>query len=273
MRSRLLTMLVPLAGLLWGTSGTLAGTLDKVKERGTIAIGLKSDSKPWGFLAPTGQLIGLEVDLAQDVADRLGVKLEPIIVQSSNRIQFLDQGKIDLIIATMYDTPERRRAIDMVEPHYSSAATNVLASKQSRLTTWDQLKGKKVCGQQGSVYNKWIAQKYGADVLALPTVEEDYAALRAGNCVGFVYNDVLIKMALEDQNLWAGYEMPFASEDRQYHSIGVRKGETKDVFGEKIALIVADWHKSGRLIELSKKWGLPEDQFLLEQHNKFKATQ
>jgi polar amino acid transport system substrate-binding protein len=158
--------------------------------------------------------------------------------------------------------------IDMIQPHYYSAATNILAPKSANLKSWEELRGKKVCGQQGSVYNKWIERTYGASAMSLPTIEEGYAALRAGNCVGFVYNDLLLEMAAE-QPIWAGYTVPLKSEDRQYHSIGVRKGEAESPFGKKLSEIVIDWHRTGYLKELNKKWGVPANEYLEEAAKKY----
>jgi len=245
-----------------------ADTLAKIKEKGSVSVGVKADSKPWGYLDSNGKVIGMEVDLAQEIATRLGVKLEPVVVQSSNRIQFLEQGRVDLLIATMYDTPERRRVIDMIQPHYYSAATNILAPKKAGLKSWKDLEGKQVCGQQGSVYNKWIEKTYNAKAMSLPTIEEAYAALRAGNCVGFVYNDLLLSMAASEPG-WADYEVPLESEDRQYHSIGVRKGEAESEFGKLLSQIVTDWHRSGKLIELNKKWGVTPNPYLQEANKKY----
>jgi polar amino acid transport system substrate-binding protein len=70
----------------------------KVMERGKLVVGVKADYKPWGFRDSNGKLVGMEIDMAQDVADALGVELELVPVQSSNRMQFLQQGKIDLMI-------------------------------------------------------------------------------------------------------------------------------------------------------------------------------
>src|ERR1700719_5431143 len=85
--------------------------LEQIKKRGTLIVGVKADYKPYGFRDPSGRIIGIEPDLAQDVATRLGVKLELVPVVSSNRMQFLDQGKIDLMIATMNDKPDRRKVV------------------------------------------------------------------------------------------------------------------------------------------------------------------
>src|SRR3546814_12709258 len=85
-----------------------AYALAYIRKRGKLIVGVKSDQPPYGFLGSDGQIAGLEPDLARDVAAVLGVQLELVPVVSSNRMQFLDQGRIDLVIATMAATDERR---------------------------------------------------------------------------------------------------------------------------------------------------------------------
>lgn len=80
---------------------TAADGVDAIKKRGTLIVGVKADYKPFGFRDPSGTIIGLEPDLAADLAKRLGVKLELVPVVSANRIEFLQQGKVDLLIATL----------------------------------------------------------------------------------------------------------------------------------------------------------------------------
>jgi hypothetical protein len=142
-------------------SGARADVLQTVKQKGVLTVGTKADYRPFGFLDPSGKIVGFEADLAADVAKRLGVKLELLPVVASNRIQFLQQGKIDMMIATMSDTPERRKIVDIVEPSYYGSGTNVLAPKSAKLTSWEGLRGKKICLIQGSFYNKELQEKYG----------------------------------------------------------------------------------------------------------------
>jgi hypothetical protein len=97
------------AAILLVAGPAAAQTLDKIKQRGVLVVGSKADYKPFGFRDPAGNIVGFEPDLGRDVAERLAVKLELEPVVSSNRMQFLQQGKIDLMIATMNDTPERRK--------------------------------------------------------------------------------------------------------------------------------------------------------------------
>jgi len=74
-------------------------TLASVKQKGKLVVGVKADYKPFGYTDSSGKIVGLEIDLAQDVAKRLGVQLELVPVVAANRMEFLKQGRIDLMIA------------------------------------------------------------------------------------------------------------------------------------------------------------------------------
>ena len=151
----------------------------KVMERGKLVVGVKADYKPWGFRDSNGNLVGMEIDMAKDVADALGVELELVPVQSSNRMQFLQQGKIDLMIATMSDRTDRRKIVGILEPNYYTSGTNVLA-KKGAVKKWQDLGGKPVCGKQGAFYNKVVAKRYNAKIVAFVNNAEAKQALRDG---------------------------------------------------------------------------------------------
>ena len=90
-----------------------ADDLATIRQRGTLVVGVKADYRPFGFRSPSGEIVGIEPALAADVAQSLGVKLELVPVAASNRIQLLEEGKIDLIIATMNGTMDRRWAVGL----------------------------------------------------------------------------------------------------------------------------------------------------------------
>src|SRR5882724_1538574 len=164
-------------GLAVAAAPAVAQTLEKIKQRGTLIVGSKADYKPFGFRDPSGAIVGFEPDIAKLVADKLGVKLEIEPVVSSNRMQFLQQGKIDLMIATMNDKPDRRLVVGVIEPAYYATGVNILANKKAQLKTWEQLKGQTVCGIQGAWYNKTIAEKYGAEFVSFKGQTEAETAL------------------------------------------------------------------------------------------------
>ncbi|HEU0156990.1 MAG TPA: transporter substrate-binding domain-containing protein [Stellaceae bacterium] len=259
--------LLALAMVFAGVAAARADVLDDIKKRGTLIVGTKADYRPYGYRDPSGKIVGIEPDLAADVAKRLGVKLELVPVVASNRMQFLDQGKIDLMIATMTDTPERRKIVDIVEPDYYASGTNVLAPKSAHLTGWDQLKGKPVCLIQGSFYNKELQEKYGIQPVAFKGTAEAYAALKAGNCVAFAYDDTALEGQLLDP-AWKDYEVPLKSILVAPWGLAVKLGEKQ--FADYMHNVVIDWHKTGLILALEKKYGLPNSQFAEEMHAKYK---
>ena len=241
----------------------------KVMERGKIIIGVKADYKPWGFRNESGAIVGMEVDMAQDVADAMGVKLETVAVQSSNRMQFLEQGKIDMMIATMSDREDRRKLVGIVQPNYYTSGTNVMSPKAVGLKKWEDLRDKPVCGKQGAFYNKIVAERYGAKVVAFTGNAEAKQALRDKKCIAWVYDDSSIMSDLSSGN-YNDYEMPLNSEDDNPWGLAVPVAEKNCVFGQFMSGMTVNWHMSGRLIELEKKWGIQPTKYLADQKARFK---
>ena len=241
----------------------------KVMERGKIIIGVKADYKPWGFRNESGGIVGMEVDMAQDVADAMGVKLETVAVQSSNRMQFLEQGKIDMMIATMSDRADRRKLVGIVQPNYYTSGTNVMSPKAVGLKKWEDLRDKPVCGKQGAFYNKIVTERYGAKVIAFTGNAEAKQALRDKKCIAWVYDDSSIMSDLSSGN-YGDYEMPLASEDDNPWGLAVPIAEKSCAFGNFMSGMTVNWHMSGRLIELEKKWGIQPTKYLADQKARFK---
>jgi polar amino acid transport system substrate-binding protein len=239
----------------------------KVLDRGKLVVGVKADYKPWGFRDSSGKLVGMEIDMAQDVADALGVSLELVPVQSSNRMQFLQQGKIDLMIATMSDKANRRKVVGIPQPNYYTSGTNVLA-KKGVVSSWADLKGKPVCGKQGAFYNKQVSKKYGAKIIAFVGNAEAKQALRDGKCVAWVYDDSSI-MADLASGQYDDYEMPMMTEDDNPWALAVPLDELDGIWGNFMSGMIYNWHSSGRLIELEKKWGIQTTQFVTDMNKRF----
>ncbi|MCG8544995.1 MAG: transporter substrate-binding domain-containing protein [Alphaproteobacteria bacterium] len=244
-------------------------TWNKVMKRGKIVVGVKADYKPWGFRNKKGDIIGMEINLAEDVANTMGVALEVVPVQSSNRMQFLEQGKIDLMIATMSDRPDRRKIVGIVGPNYYTSGTNILAPKALKIKSWKDLKGKPVCGKQGAFYNKIVSERYGAKIIAFTGNAEAKQALRDKKCVAWVYDDSSIGSDLSSGQ-WNEFEMPLVSEDDNPWGLAVPLKEKNCVFGRFMSGMQYNWLQSGRLIELEKKWGIKPTVFLKNQQDRFK---
>jgi polar amino acid transport system substrate-binding protein len=244
----------------------IADVVDDIKARGKLIVGVKADYKPYGFRDTSGNIVGIEPELAQDVADMLGVELELVPVVASNRMEFLKQGKIDLMIATMTDRPDRARMVFIVQPNYYSSGTNVLATKKAGLKDWGDLKGKPVCGIQGAFYNKKTAQEFGADIVAFKGTAEALNALKQGRCVGFVYDDSFIVAKLQEPE-WKDYEMPLPTIDDAPWGLAVKHGEYR--FYGMISEMIMKWHADGRIIELEKKYDIKPTPFAVKMQEKY----
>ncbi len=243
--------------------------LDRIKKSGVLRVGVKTDYKPFGFLDPSGAIVGMEPDMARDVASRLGVKLELVPVQTANRIEFLQQGRIDLMIATMSVNDQRRKIVGVIEPFYYAGGTSLLVKKGSGIKKWEDIRGKDICGTQGAYYNRPTAQKYGANIVAFPGSTEAQNALLTGSCAGFVQDSTLHAAMLADPK-WSGYEAPLPVEDLQPWAIAVPLDEVNTAYGDFMRKTVADWHQSGFLVQLEKTWNLQPSEFLKDMRAKSK---
>lgn len=244
-----------------------ADVIDEIKARKLLLVGVKTDYKPYGYLDAEGRHRGIEVELAQDVADKLKVDIKYVPVISSNRIEFLEQGKIDLMIATLTDKPDRRKRVLVSQPHYYSSGTNVIALKGRDLNQWEELSGRKVCGIDGAFYNESIKKKFNAKLIAYKNTEKALQALEEGSCIAFVFDGLFIAGLLTSDS-WSGrYEMPFETFDDAPWSLSVRHGEQR--FHSILNETIIDWHKTGRILGLEAKYGLRNTAYAIRSHQKF----
>jgi polar amino acid transport system substrate-binding protein len=241
---------------------------NKVMKRGKMVVGVKADYKPWGYRDTSGNIVGMEADMAKIAADAMGVELEMVAVQSSNRMQFLENGKIDMMIATMSDRADRRKLVGITQPNYYTSGTNVMSPKAVGIKNWEDLRDKPVCGKQGAFYNKVVADRYGAKIIAFTGNAEAKQALRDKKCIAWVYDDSSIMSDLSSGN-YDTYEMPLASEDDNPWGLAVPIDEKDCIFGNFMSGLTYNLHQSGKLIELEKKWGIQATQYLKDQNARF----
>jgi polar amino acid transport system substrate-binding protein len=258
-----------LSGLLLvaGSATAQVDTMASVKQKGKLVVGVKADYKPFGYTDPSGKIVGLEIDLVSDIAKRLGVQVELVPVVAANRMEFVKQGRIDMMMATMAYKPDRAEVVAIPQPFYYAGAATVFAKKNSGLKAWTDLKGKPVCAVQGAYYNRKTGEEYGAQLVTFKGVTEAMAALEGGNCVGTVFDTTFFAGILGDAK-WADYAMVVPAIDPEPWGLGVRKEDAK--FAAWISDVSKEWHKTGFILDLEKKWGIPQSPFLVEQQAKYK---
>jgi polar amino acid transport system substrate-binding protein len=247
-----------------------ADDVDTIKQRGTLNVGVKADYRPFGFRDPQGNVVGIEPDLAGDVAKRLGVKLELVPVNASNRIEFLQQGKIDMLIATMSDKPERRRVVQAIEPLYYADFVNVLLNKKADIKDWADLKGKSICATSGAWYNKDVARQYGPEIVSFDGSEKPLYAMKQGNCIGYVYDQTFLQGKLLEDEWKADYALPLKGIMEAPWMMAVALGNAS--LQKMLEDTTKDWMKTGFIIDEEKKWGITPTEYSKSMHDKYKGT-
>ena len=144
-------------------------TMAEIQEKGEITIGVKFDVPPFGFENPqSGEVEGFDVDMGKYIAEHLGVEPKFVEAISDNRIPFLQDGTVDIILSTMTITTDREAEIDFSNPYFI-ANGRILVPEDSDIAGIEDLAGRKVCTAIGSTYESTIKEQ--APEADLKTVE------------------------------------------------------------------------------------------------------
>ncbi|MES2184170.1 MAG: transporter substrate-binding domain-containing protein [Pseudomonadota bacterium] len=248
-------------------------TLDKIHQRHKVVIGVTTQGGPFGSIDPaTQQLIGWNPELARDLARRLGAEAELVQVQPTNRIQFLQSGRVDLLIASMDYNTERGEILGHVPTPFYLVGGTAIMLKTATIKHWEDLRGKAVCTSQGGSYAKVLQAQYGAEIRGFKSSAESLLALRGSNCVAAVHDTTVLYPMLRSNPEWAAYAAPIEAPLAPAPSVvWTRKGEADTQAA--IDKVVRDWHRSGWLIDTEKRLGItPPNPFLVEQQAKIKTA-
>jgi cystine transport system substrate-binding protein len=233
------------------TGAALAGPLDDIKSRGTIQIGLEGTYPPFNYVDEKGKLTGFEIDFAEAVAAKLGVKPDFQPGKWDGLLAALDVKRIDAVINQVTVTPERSQKYAFSQPYTVSGIQIIVGSATSNIAKPADLAGKKVGVVLGTSYEKWLREN-------VPTADirtyDDDATRNQDLLVGridAILNDRLIVPNLLKQyggKLVAAGE-PFA---KQSQAVAVRKdsGDLATAIDGAIAALRAD----GTLKTISEKW-------------------
>ena len=251
-----------IAGLL-GQSICHARSLADIVASGTLVVGVKKDVPLWGYQDPeSGVIAGMEIDLALDLAKRLGIRLETVGLRSDERVDAIRSGRVDILIATLSDTPERREKMTLVSPHYYSSGVNLLSRKSENFREWAQIKNRKICGRRGSFYNRPVTVKYGVDIVALHSLDWATRAFIEGRCSALIYDDTAIAAMLKDPFWSQSFEMSMNTLYPTPWSIAIPMAEADGLLDKAVSGAIVAWHREGYLVQLEKQWGIPANTFV-----------
>jgi polar amino acid transport system substrate-binding protein len=240
--------------------------MQAIQRRGALVVGVKPDVQSWGMQDARAGLVGLEPDLAADLARRLGVSLTLVPVLTAERLPALAGGRIDLLLATLSDTSERRAEATLVQPHYYASGVGVLARREARLRRWEDLRNRRVCGRQGSFYNRMLTVRYGMDIVALYGNAVALPALREGRCDALLYDDTGIAVLLQSPRWSSDFETALPPLFVTPWAVALPAAARGGALEALVSRAVADWHRSGLLLALERKWGIPNSPYTVRMN-------
>jgi glutamate transport system substrate-binding protein len=226
-------------------------TMGKIQAAGEIKIGVKYDVPPFGFKNPQNDEIeGFDVDFGQAIADKLGVEPNFIEAISDNRIPFLQDGTVDLVLSTMTINAERAQEIGFSEPYYI-ARGRILVPPDSDIAGIDDLAGKKVCTALGSTYEETIKEQAPKADLELVDSYSECLELVQNGAVDAVSTDdvILTGMIIQDDTLKLTEGEPLTTEP---YGAGLPKDDAE--FKEFVDGVLEEYKSGGGWAESYEKW-------------------
>ncbi|MEY2652981.1 MAG: hypothetical protein RLZZ524_8 [Pseudomonadota bacterium] len=245
-----LTLATAAAALLPGSARAQAA-LDEVMARKLIHIAVPTDFPPYGFVGIDLKPQGLDVDMANLIGAKLGVKVELVPVTSANRIPYLQTRKAELVISTLGKNPEREKVIDFTAA-YSPFFQAVFAAKTLSIKSFADLAGKTVGVTRGAIEDMELSKlaPATADIKRFEDNNATVSAFVAGQ-VQVIATGASVAGNLMQRNPQLGAEYKLLIKDSP-NFIGVAKGEDK--LRLKVNEVIAAAKASGELDKLAMKW-------------------
>ena len=258
-------LLVAVLGACEGASSGQVGSsetlLDEIRSRGVLNAGIRFDNPPHSFIDGDGSWVGFDVDIAEALADELGVRLERVRVDELTRISFLQNGRIDVAVASMSHTIEREKEVDFSQTYFWSKQTFLV--RKGEIDSLDDLVGLTVGMDRGSSaignWRDWLADNghpEDADVVEFGDKQAAAEAVRQGAIAGWAEDyEILASFAKQHQSLTV---LSDDSIGLKLDGIGVRENdsELRDEINHALQRIAS----SGRYAEIYDRWFGPDSE-------------
>jgi glutamate transport system substrate-binding protein len=203
-------------------------TMEKLSGAGKIVIGTKFDQPLFGQKGPDGKPVGFDVEIGKLIAAKLGIaadKIEWVETVSANREPFIQQGKVDLVVATYTISDKRKEVVSFAGPYYQAGQALMVNKDNTAITKPEDVKGKKVCSVTGSTPAATIVDKYGAELVPVAKYADCLEPLR-NKQVEAVTTDNVILAGFVDKEPDA---FKLASDEtftKEPYGIGLKKEDT-----------------------------------------------
>jgi polar amino acid transport system substrate-binding protein len=225
--------------------------LDDVMKAKTIRIAVPTDFPPYGMVGIDLKPQGLDVDMANYIGQKMGVKVELVPVTSANRIPYLQTKKADLVISTLGKNPEREKVIDFTAA-YSPFFQAVFGPKSTSVKSFADLAGKSISVTRAALEDQELTKvaPAGADIKRFEDNNTTVSAYTAGQ-VQLIATGASVAGNMMQKNPQLNTEYKLLLKDSP-NFIGVAKGEDK--LRLKVNEVIAAAKKSGDIDKMAVKW-------------------
>lgn len=235
-----------------------ADVLDDIKKRGEFVYGLEAQYRPFEFRDENNNIIGYDIDVANEIGKRLGVKAKPVDTNWAAVIQSLYSGQFDVILGGMTATGERYKRVNFSFP-YMEASSGLLTRADSGITDASKLANKVVSAGAGTPSIKMLqlsadehGVKFNGDIKTYDDDAVAYEAMRAGRVDAYASSIVsLMEFAKTTDEFTV---IPFKSKHwgQEFTVVAFRKEDT--VLRAAFNGLIADMKADGTLASLQQKW-------------------
>ena len=214
-------------------------------ESGKIRIGIKFDQPGLGFKT-SGTYVGFDVDVAKYVAKKLGYSEDEIVwkeAPSKQREAMLQNGDVDMILATYSITDERKNAVSFAGPYFVAGQDLLVRKDDHSINGPEDLNGKRLCSVTGSTSAATVKEKFASEVQLMeqPGYAECATALFSGIVDAVTTDDIILAgLASASRGKLRVVGKPFTQE---YYGVGIKKGDT--ALAKKINAAIAEMIKDG----------------------------
>ena len=217
-------------------------SLQKVKDAGQFILGLDATFKPMGYTDENGEIVGFDIDVAEEVCNRLGVKLVKQPINWDTLTTDLNVGKCDCIWNGLSINEERQEKMNLSEPYMKNAMVFVVKG-DSTVAKMDDLKGKKVSVQNGSSAQTILENSAIKDDITISPIATNVEALQQLE-LGVV--DAVFKNSAKDYK-----KLAEGLEEEQY-AIAFRKND--QALRDAVQKTLSEMKADGKLGDISTKW-------------------
>jgi len=227
-------------------------TLDEVKKRGVVRVGVRQDVPGFGIVDEKGEIVGFDIDVAREIGNRLGVKVELVPVTAATRIPLLQQGRIDMIAATLTHYRERDKVIDFTIGYFWTGQ-KLMVKKGSSIQSAADLAGKRVGTTAGALALKNLAAAQPKAVgQTFEGYPEAFLAMQRG-LTDAVVADIIILAGLRTSTPKPDdYAIVGESLGGGDYAIGVRENDSK--WRDALNFTLQDMWKDGAWDKIYDKW-------------------